>query len=101
MSFLYLLGHYERIQTRKLQNGNRVSESPQNDPESTETTQGDNKYGEKALFMYFITNVYDIQKVVYIPIESLINLILKVKTPTKNLQFGLPVLLYCFVCRPG
>ena len=40
-----------------------TSESPQNDPEGTEMTQGDSKYGEQDLFMYFITNFYDIQKV--------------------------------------
>ena len=34
------------------------SESPQNDPEGTKLTQGDSKYGEQALFMYFITNFY-------------------------------------------
>ena len=36
------------------------------DPEGTEMTQGDSKYGEQSLFVYFITNFYDIQKVVFI-----------------------------------
>ena len=47
-----------------------LSESPHNDREGTEMTQRDSKYDEQALFMYFITNFYDIQKVVFIRIQS-------------------------------
>ena len=47
------------------------SESPQNDPEGTGITQGDSKYDEQTLFMYSITNFYDVQKIVFIPIQSL------------------------------
>ena len=52
-------------------------ESPQNEPEGTGIIQGDNKYGEQALLMYFMANFYDILKVVFIyefvliPIQSL------------------------------
>ena len=48
----------------------RSSESPQNDPDGTKMTQEDSKYGEHALFMYFITNFYDILKVLFIPIQN-------------------------------
>ena len=41
--------------------------------------------------MYFITNFYAIKKVAFSSHTKSINLILKVKTPTTNLQFGLPV----------
>ena len=67
-------------------------ESPQNDPEGTEITQGDNTYGEKA-FIY--VSIY--KKVLRYP-ESCIyshtksmNLILKVKMPITNSLLGLPV----------
>ena len=39
---------------------------PRNDPEGTKMTQGDNKYGEKVLFVYFIPDFY-----VFIPIQSI------------------------------
>ena len=42
------------------------SELPQNNPEGTEMTREGNRYGEQALFMYFIINFYDILKVVFI-----------------------------------
>ena len=47
------------------------SELPQNNPEGTEVTQRDKKYGVQALFIYFKTNFYDIPKVVFIPTQSL------------------------------
>ena len=47
------------------------SEGPQDDREDTEMTQGHNKYDEQALFMYFIANLYDILKFVFIRIQNL------------------------------
>ena len=47
---------------------------PQNDPEGTEMTQGDYRYGDQALCMYWVlTNFYDILngRTIFIPILGL------------------------------
>ena len=80
VSFLYLLSNseYSEIETQ--------SKLPQNNPKDTEMTQGDSKYGKKALFVYFVPNFYYIQMSHVVPCK-----VFKPdkETPTTNLQFGL------------